>query len=293
MIDTTVASALACQHQCTAVAGCVFWTFLQASNRCYLKGENVEPRSLPGAVSGPRVCPSVSPLACEESIDFKGHDIRSFLGSVSDIETCQQLCRGFNNCFYFTFVASTASCYLKDAQAAEGREINSLTFSGARDCDLTVHPTHPLTTSTTTPPPSDCLLHNVDFYGADIFAFGLGAVTKPEACQLICQYTPECHFFTFYESSCYFKGADAPQHIQQKNGAVSGPKYCGVHTPEITTTTTLAPTTTTDTATATATTTTTTPPITTTQANQSVSSSTLPVGMAEAILQFLKAQNRT
>lgn len=246
LINTRVANALACQYQCSAVSGCAFWTFVTSTSRCYLKGSRVEPRPLAGAISGPRSCPSAPTIPCEQSTDFNGHDIRSFLGTVTDVDRCQQLCLGFNNCFYWTYVASTASCYLKDSNATDGREVNPLAFSGARDCDISITTNPPITTTTTTPPPSDCLLYNVDFQGADVYAFGLGFVTKPEACQLICQYTPVCHFFTFYDGTCFFKGADAPQYITEKQGAVSGPKRCGVQIPGISSTTTTPPPTTLD-----------------------------------------------
>ena len=248
IIDTQVANPLACQYQCNAVVGCALWTFIPSTSRCYLKGSHVEPKAHEEAVSGPRECPTNSPIACEKSTDFMGHDIRSFNGNVADVQSCQQLCKGFNNCFYWTYVESTASCYLKDDTAEEGREYNRLASSGARDCDLSASPTFPISTSTTTPPPTSCFLQDVDYPGSDVTAFGLGSVTKPEACQLLCQYTRECAYFTFYEGTCYFKTAAAPQSTTPKAGAVSGPKYCEGQThqppPLTTTSTTTDPTTT-------------------------------------------------
>ena len=129
ILDTQVANALACQYQCTAVADCAFWTFIPSTSRCYMKGKNVDPQPHAEAISGPRECPVTSTLACEISTDFLGHDLRSFHGTVTDVQSCQELCRGFNNCFYWTFVESTASCYLKDETAEQGREYNPLTFS--------------------------------------------------------------------------------------------------------------------------------------------------------------------
>lgn len=249
LVNTTVANPRACQYQCSAVAGCAFWTFITESGTCYLKSSRVEPRELAGAVSGPRVCSYVDPIPCEASTDFLGYDLRSFDGTVTDASQCQQLCRGFNNCFYWTYVQSTNSCYLKDEHATEGREVNELTFSGARDCDLTIDPTNPITTTTTTPPPTECLLTDVDFQGADLFSFGFGAVTRPESCQLLCQYTLACSYFTFYNGTCYFKGQNAPNFATQKEGAVSGPKFCNTqkhpHHPHHSTTTTTTPPTTT------------------------------------------------
>ncbi|KAL8274615.1 hypothetical protein Esti_001444 [Eimeria stiedai] len=254
IIDTEVANDRACQYQCTAVEGCRYYTYIPSRRRCYLKGENIEPRPHEEAISGPRVCPNAGAISCELHTDFMGHDLQAFYGTVFDVQSCQQLCQGFNNCFYFTFVESQASCYLKDQNAEEGREYNSATFSGARDCDLSLSPTFPVyqttTTTTTTAPPPNCLLPNTDFPGSDLTAFGLGSVTKPEACQLLCQYTLECFYFTFFEGTCYFKTAGAIENVVAKEGAVSGPKYCsGTEniTPPPTTTTTTTSTTTTST----------------------------------------------
>ncbi|OEH76597.1 PAN domain-containing protein [Cyclospora cayetanensis] len=216
IINTEVANALACQYQCVAVNGCMFWTFISSTRRCYMKGANVDPQPHKEAISGPRECPTTEPISCEMSTDFQGHDIRGFHGTVKDVAACQELCKGFNNCFYWTFVQSTASCYLKSQSAAEGREYNPQAFSGTRNCDLSTHPVSPLPTTTTTAPPSSCLLENYDYPGSDITSFGLGSVTKPEACQLLCQYSEECAHFTFFEGTCYFKSEAAPQAITPK-----------------------------------------------------------------------------
>ncbi|KAL8429804.1 hypothetical protein ACSSS7_006327 [Eimeria intestinalis] len=233
IIDTEVANDRACQYQCTAVDGCHYYTFIPSRKRCYLKGENIDPRPHDEAISGPRKCPDSDAISCELHTDFKGHDLQAFYGTVHNVHSCQQLCQGFNNCFYFTFVESEAACYLKDQNAEEGREYNINTFSGARDCDLSLTPNVPVsstttttTTTTTTAPPSDCFLPNTDYPGSDLIAFGLGSVTKPEACQLLCQFTLECFHFTFYEGTCYFKTAAAIENVAYKAGAVSGPKYC-------------------------------------------------------------------
>lgn len=233
LINTQVANPLACQFQCSAVQGCVYWSFLPSNNRCYLKGPNVSPKAHDEAVSGPKECPTTTPIGCEPGTDFLGHDLRSFYGTVTEAATCKELCQSFNNCFFWTFVPSTASCYLKDEKAEEGREYNPRTHSGARDCSFSLQLPQPrvdntttTTTTTTVSPPGTCFLKDTDFPGSDITAFGLGAVTKPEACQLLCQYTRECFFFTFFEGTCYFKSAAAPEKVIKKLAAVSGPKYC-------------------------------------------------------------------
>lgn len=290
IIDTQVENPLACQFQCNAVNGCVFWTFLPSTSRCFLKGSKVEAMPHGEAISGPKECPTNVPIKCEWATDFMGHDIRSFQGTVADVQTCQQLCQGFNNCFYWTFVESTSSCYLKDATAEDGREYNPLTFSGARYCDIASSPMTPLPAKSTPStqdeidiPAATCFLHDYDYPGSDLTAFGLGSVTKPEACQLFCQYTRECAYFTFFDGTCYFKSEAAPEAVVPKPGAVSGPKYCETQTPPPTTTTTTTPPTTTTEMTST---TTTTADLTTTQAPDNATTTAPGV---DKLLRFLRA----
>lgn len=274
IIDTQVENPLACQYQCNAVNGCIFWTFLPSTSRCFLKGSNVEAMPHDEAISGPKECPLTTPIKCEWATDFMGHDIRAFENSVKSIQTCQQLCLGFNNCFYWTFVESTSSCYLKDFSAEEGREYNPLTVSGSRSCDLASSPM-PINNKEVVVndhPVGTCFLEDYDYPGSDLTAFGLGSVTKPEACQLLCQYTQECAYFTFFDGTCYFKNENAPQTVVPKPGAISGPKYCDAqNNPPQTTTTTTATT-----------------EMMSTTSNQENSSSTTAPGV-DKLLRFLRA----
>lgn len=233
LFSTSVINPRACQYQCQSVNGCVFWTFVYETSMCYMKDDKGVPTPKDGVISGPRECDDqLEPTACEYDTDFWGNDIQKFEGNIPSAAECQNMCKAFNNCFFFTYVGETSSCYVKDSD--EGRVYKANAISGHRNCTLGNNELFPssstTTTTTTTTQPLSCFRTDVDYFGSDVAAFGLGAVTSATNCQKLCALTIECIHFTYYQGTCYFKNAEAPKNAVAKEGAVSGPKQCSTET---------------------------------------------------------------
>ncbi|CBZ54555.1 hypothetical protein NCLIV_049840 [Neospora caninum Liverpool] len=211
-----------CQEICRVTDGCHFWTWSSQTFNCYLKtdqaiGARVEDQLSVGLVSGPKRCTPAGASCWEYGVDFNGYDIKKIEdGSVVAAALCQGLCKLQPFCDYWTWVAETNSCYLKNSNAPLGRRQDLSTsgmVSGPRECPA-MQP--------------DCRELNIDYYGNDVYKYEDGDVTTANECQWLCQNKPGCFFWTYLAEQrfCYLKNYTAAGTRIPHSGAISGPKNC-------------------------------------------------------------------
>jgi len=73
----------------------------------------------------------------------------------------------------------------------------------------------------------DCFDYDTDYFGGDVSEGHYNSVPSAEACQLDCQASSQCLFWTWdagYNGACWHKFEANPT---SGPGLVSGPKYCG------------------------------------------------------------------
>ena len=79
---------------------------------------------------------------------------------------------------------------------------------------------------------SDCFDHGIDYFGFDMEEGVYVSTGSAEACQLNCQSTSGCEYWTWdpnYHSACWRKYAKGEMH--HDSSMISGPKYCGDEPP--------------------------------------------------------------
>ncbi|PFH35770.1 PAN domain-containing protein [Besnoitia besnoiti] len=221
--DEQVDSAASCQSRCQATSGCIYWTWVSQTMKCYLKdmhaliGRVQSPQTV-GMVSGPKYCTPTPPGCHEWDVDYQGFDIKKLEGQCSSAKMCQSMCQGTTGCSFWSYVSSTNSCYLKSHLALNGHQSNESTLgivSGPAFC-----PIQPI-----------CREENVDYAGYDVQKIESGDVASATQCQALCEQLPECSFWTWvsYTRHCYLKnhyaliGRDAGPAAA---GMTSGPKRC-------------------------------------------------------------------
>ncbi|KFH02293.1 1,3(4)-beta-glucanase [Toxoplasma gondii VAND] len=75
------------------------------------------------------------PPCLETNVDYFGYDLKKYEKFIYTAEQCRLLCLNTDGCFYFSFVQTTASCYLKTVQALLGRVTHQLgVVSGQMRC---------------------------------------------------------------------------------------------------------------------------------------------------------------
>ncbi|EPR56838.1 PAN domain protein [Toxoplasma gondii RUB] len=221
-----VTSAAACQQLCRAIPQCFYFTWVSNENNCFLKNSSAtqgrsSTYSTIGMVSGPKVCHSNPPGACYElNVDYFGHDVQKFeTGQVTTATMCHELCRGKEDCFHWTWVKQTQSCYLKGPYALQGRVQDDTTVgmvSGPKECIS---------------PPVPCFEKDVDYSGGLVIEMGPGAATSAAMCQSFCQASRVCYFWTWNRDTqnCFLKDSTATSFWvtgESTIGLVSGPKDC-------------------------------------------------------------------
>ncbi|PFH34057.1 1,3(4)-beta-glucanase [Besnoitia besnoiti] len=78
---------------------------------------------------------STQPPCLEADVDYLGHDLHKYEEFIYTAEQCRLLCLHTTGCFYFSFVQSSASCYLKDIQALLNRRTGQMGIvSGQKRC---------------------------------------------------------------------------------------------------------------------------------------------------------------
>ncbi|KAF4640288.1 PAN domain-containing protein [Toxoplasma gondii] len=221
-----VFSADSCRALCQADQSCHYWTWVRSTNSCYLKDQyaplgRVQDSSTFGMVSGSRRCGEQFSGSCYEvGVDYYGYDIEKLeTGEVTTPSACQALCKNRAGCYYWTWVQTTQSCYLKNPYALQGWMRDSTTMdkiSGAKDC---------------VPVPATCHELDVDYRGFDIQKIETNSVASYADCQQLCEANVQCFYWTWVsqKKNCYLKNQGALLGRTQDAataGLVSGPKTC-------------------------------------------------------------------
>ena len=100
----------ACLANGTGSASCVAWTYVTATQKCFLKSSVGTPVPDAGVISGT----PPSPCALQTGVNNMG-TIMAPPTQASDPGACCNTCLGTNGCLAFTFVTATSNCYLKSA----------------------------------------------------------------------------------------------------------------------------------------------------------------------------------
>nr|CEL69262.1 TPA: PAN domain-containing protein [Neospora caninum Liverpool] len=159
----------------------------------------------------------------ENNTDYRGSDVEKVeTGSVSSFLSCQELCAEHPQCFFWTWDAANKNCYLKAEAAAASRVTGSSAVglvSGPKSC-LSSAPSVPV-----------CFRLDTDYFGYDIVKVEDGSIAGPNACQIACQETAGCQYWTFVSqtSACYLKDSRALlgyKHGADTVGMISGPRDC-------------------------------------------------------------------
>ncbi|EPT26742.1 PAN domain-containing protein [Toxoplasma gondii TgCatPRC2] len=214
--DELVASPSICQGYCQRRTDCRFWTWVSATQSCYLKNVNGvygrrRDSTTGGMVSGPAFCPQ-QPQCFEDSVDYTGYDLEKVeTGKITTPAMCQTLCQQRDLCRYWSWVSHTKNCYLKGQFALMGRRDDSSTsgiVSGPQYCTTT---------------PTECHEYGYDYSGHDVTKIVSGSVKSPNTCETLCEHEPDCFFWTWdrKENNCYLKDQYAPHGRIQDSRTVS------------------------------------------------------------------------
>ncbi|CBZ54549.1 hypothetical protein NCLIV_049780 [Neospora caninum Liverpool] len=221
-----VFSADSCRALCQADPSCHYWTWVRKTNNCYLKDQyaplgRVQDSTTVGMVSGSRRCGEQFSGSCYEiGVDYYGYDIEKLeTGEVTTPSACQALCKDRTGCYYWTWVQTTQSCYLKNPYALQGWLRDSTTMdkiSGAKDC---------------VPVPATCHELDVDYRGFDVQKIETNSVASYVECQQLCEANMQCFYWTWVsqKKNCYLKNQGAllgRTHDTATAGLISGPKTC-------------------------------------------------------------------
>ena len=202
-----------CVIFCRDTENCKSISFLEASQRCYLKSKY-------GGASGPVISAGYTSMNMEcdnspvknlnclrEGINFASADLRSIV--VADEEECVRHCRDTELCVAFTFVESNHYCYLKSKR---GGYYGPTKVAGYNSLNM-VCDNSPVKNL-------NCLREDYNFPGANTRNL---IVADVEECVRHCRDTDGCRALTFIESNHYC-------YLKSKRGGASGPKpLAGYH----------------------------------------------------------------
>jgi len=122
-----------CKRACAADRRCQAYTFLTHSNTCYLKSRAGFPQRQNGAVTGAKGGESFNPwiagLTEETGFDRKGDDYSHF--QARTLGACKAACRRDSRCRAFSYVLSSADCFLKSR--INSREPNPDAVTGYKE----------------------------------------------------------------------------------------------------------------------------------------------------------------
>ena len=186
-----------CVLFCRDTENCKAVSFLEASQRCYLKskyGGGSGPVIYAGYTSMNMECDNspVKNLDClREGMNFAGADLRNIV--AADEEECVLHCRDTEQCVSFAFRESDHRCYLKSRRGGVTGPVPSAGFNSMNmECDNS-----PVKNM-------GCLREGINFVGAGLRNL---IVADEEECVGHCRDTEGCKGFTFIESShqCYLK----------------------------------------------------------------------------------------
>jgi V8-like Glu-specific endopeptidase len=109
-LSVTASTAAACASRCASEDRCVAFTWVDASDTCWLKSAVPEAKGSSGTVSGVR-------RGWETNVDRPGQDISNFLVAGPRPEFCQAACARDSQCKAWTLVTAPAGgqdrCWLK------------------------------------------------------------------------------------------------------------------------------------------------------------------------------------
>lgn len=186
-------SADDCCSACDAIAGCEGFSFVMTgvtSGTCYFKSNVVGTYHNAGVVARVKAAP---PSTCSNYGDEHANtDISGTLLAqkhAASADYCCGLCDGADSCQGFSFANQT--CYLKSG--VEGTYPNAGVVARVK----------PLPPS----PPSSCSDYSKELEDTDISGNPLGqkAAASADYCCGLCDSTPSCQGFAFYQKECYLK----------------------------------------------------------------------------------------
>jgi hypothetical protein len=123
-----------CKRACTGDRHCQAYTFLSRSSTCYLKNRAGYPQRQNGAVTGAKgggggFNPWSGGLTEETGYDRRGDDYTRFRART--LGACKAACRRDSRCRAFSYIVSSADCYLKNR--INSREYNPDAVTGYKE----------------------------------------------------------------------------------------------------------------------------------------------------------------
>lgn len=211
--ETGVLSSYDCMKRCTETRGCSIWSWDRHTKACHLKDAGALTGRVPkpSVVSGPRQC-VYGPTCFDHEWDYPGYDIEKIDDRfVISPNECQQLCTVNSQCAFFSWKASTSSCYLKASTASLSRQSDSDVVSGPKVCPSRLPSRYNGAADKFDPSraPPACAEPNVEYRGYNVAS----AVSKSaHDCQIRCASHELCAYWTWNldTHTCHLKGADAP-----------------------------------------------------------------------------------
>ena len=81
---------------------------------------------------------------------------------------------------------------------------------------------------------TDCVEHNIDYYGSKIYNVGDKFANTEKLCQKACQEHPECNWWSLSsindeDYGCWLKTEKNSEKKQKILGRSFGPKFCGMY----------------------------------------------------------------
>ncbi|KAL8437586.1 hypothetical protein Efla_000449 [Eimeria flavescens] len=207
-------SAHFCHYECSMKKECDMWSYDEEKKKCSLfsKAEELTGRRASGVWTGPKVPCAKEALYTLPASPCALRGVRFGNGeplAVSTQETpekCQNACQLFASCQAYTYDVQEKKCELFLASAERNKEENVNFISGPRLCSDT------------------CLLQNWDYVGKVVEQLTSG-ISTPEECQLRCQATTNCSYWSFQATKNLCKLL-SNEFRKAVTGAVGGPKYC-------------------------------------------------------------------
>jgi len=201
-----------CQASCASNQACTDFTFDSSNGICSLMSSCGSLSTCSTCSSGPAVCPTNSPPACEKCYDT-GRCVGSLISTIitnSDCD-CQSQCFGTPSCTDFTWDSANGICSLMSS--CTSLSSCSACTSGPRECS-------------SAPGPGDC----GDCYEQGTCQGTVVAVDLAEdlcGCVGMCKNTTDCEFMTFTTSnSICTMTRDCPVVDTTCPDCQTGPKEC-------------------------------------------------------------------
>jgi len=197
-------SAKACQLRCQNVHGCAFFSFWWDGG-CHLQDSNAKKMYDYHATSGPSSCVTASCFTVQQRYDPL--DMKDQSRSVEpNAAACQLRCRKTPRCAHFSFWPD-GGCHLQDNYAMKMYDEHA------------------------TSGPASCIANHCFSYGSIYLPLNMNGEScsvenNAGACQLRCQNTQACAFFSFFpnNSSCHLQDHNAKKKFHTH--ATSGPASC-------------------------------------------------------------------